>query len=206
MSRSTTNPVKGYHPGLLSPAWDTMVERQAVGIRSDSPKSGVVRGLDGPRSTSQARKTGLDTAMIIEDVRVIAALARRVSGKRTSIPRHGKRGQARKKGSERFLDSESTRKKGSERFLDSESTWKKGSERARKKGSERFLDSESLRQDPETLKILLRRVASRASRWRKRGESCPLRPRSIQPRHQRLTGFRQYTVGSPCTVTTCKST
>src|SRR5262249_26858095 len=57
--------------GMLNPMWiGDVLGRKALGV------------------TSRARKTGPDTAMIVEDVSIIAALARRVSGTRTSIARH----------------------------------------------------------------------------------------------------------------------
>jgi hypothetical protein len=53
--------------------------------------SGVVGEFFGRKAlgvTSRVRKTGPDMAMVVEDVSIIAALAQRVSGTRTSIASH----------------------------------------------------------------------------------------------------------------------
>jgi len=55
----------------------TSADLQAVGIRGDSSMSGVELVLMAHGITNRTRKTGLEKAMIIDDVSVIAALAQR---------------------------------------------------------------------------------------------------------------------------------
>ncbi len=86
-SESSALPVKWmtrpYKPSRAAyPAWVirnrmTSADLQAIGIRGDSSMDGVELVLMALGNTDRTRKTGLEKAMIIEEVSVIAALAQR---------------------------------------------------------------------------------------------------------------------------------
>src|SRR5271165_216942 len=70
-------PSRAANPARVIRKRMTSADLQSVGIRGDSSMSGVELVLMAHGITNRTRKTGLEKAMTIDDVSVIAALAQR---------------------------------------------------------------------------------------------------------------------------------